>query len=74
MYHQGRTKESSFIRVITTYEMSHTSLEFAQADSSEGVYQLKKESRSLKGATHHRMKDITGHSALMQKSGCHTPF
>jgi hypothetical protein len=36
---------------------------------SEGVYQQKKESRSLKDAIHHHMEDIMGHSALMQKSG-----
>jgi hypothetical protein len=35
---------------------------------SKGVYQRKKESRSLKDAIHHHMEDIMGHSALMQKS------
>jgi hypothetical protein len=49
--------------------MSCTSLEFAQMDYPEGVYQLKKESRSLKDANYHHMEDIMGHSALMQKSG-----
>jgi hypothetical protein len=60
MYHQGQTKESSFMRVVTTYGMSRTSLESIKMDSLEGVYQLKKESRSLKDATHHRMEDIMG--------------
>jgi hypothetical protein len=27
MYHQGRTKESSFMRVVTTYGMNRTSSE-----------------------------------------------
>jgi hypothetical protein len=54
MYHQGRTKESSFIRVVTTYGMNNTSSESAQMDSLEGVYQVK-ESRSLKDVTHHHM-------------------
>jgi hypothetical protein len=67
MYHQGRIKESSFMRVVTTYGMSHTSLEFAQMDSLEGVYQLKKESRLLKDATHHHMEVNMGHSVLMKK-------
>jgi hypothetical protein len=57
------------MRVITTYGMSHTSLESAQTDSLEGVYRLKKESRLLKDATHHHMEVIMGHSVLMQKSG-----
>jgi hypothetical protein len=69
MYHQGRTKESSFMRVITTYGMSHTSSESAQMNSLEDVYQLKKESRSLKDATRHHMEVIMRHSVLMQKSG-----
>jgi hypothetical protein len=48
--------------------MSHTSSESAQMDFSKGVYQLKKESRLLKDATHHHMEVIMGHSILMQKS------
>jgi hypothetical protein len=67
MYHQGRTKESSFMSVVTTYEMSHTSSESGQMDFSEGVYRLKKKSRLLKDATRHHMKVIMGHSVLMQK-------
>jgi hypothetical protein len=55
------------MRVVTTYGMSHTSLEFAQMDSLEGVYQLKKESRLLKDATHHHMEVNMGHSVLMKK-------
>jgi hypothetical protein len=69
MYHQGQIKESSFMRVVTTYGMSHTSSESTQTDSLEDVYQLKKESRSLKDVTHHHMEVIMGHSVLMQKSG-----
>jgi hypothetical protein len=46
-----------------------TSLEFAQMDSLKDVYQLKKEFRSLKDATHHHMEDIMGHFVLMQRSG-----
>jgi hypothetical protein len=36
---------------------------------SEGMYQQRKASRSLNDATHHHMKDIIGHSALMKRSG-----
>jgi hypothetical protein len=49
--------------------MNHTSSESALMVYSEGVYQRKKLSRSLKHAIHHHMEDIMGHSALMQKSG-----
>jgi hypothetical protein len=69
MYHQGRTKESSFTKVITTYGMNRISSESAQMDFLEGVYQLKKESILLKDPTHHHMEVIMGHSVLMQKSG-----
>jgi hypothetical protein len=69
MYHQGQIKESSFIRVVTTNGMSHTSSEFAQTDSLEGVYRLEKDSRLLKDVTHRHMEVIMGHSVLMQKSG-----
>jgi hypothetical protein len=68
MYHQGQIKESSFMRVITTYGMSHTSLESAQMNFSEGVYRLKKELGLLKDATHYHLEVIMGHSVLMQKS------
>jgi hypothetical protein len=66
MYHQGQTKENSFTKVVTTYGMNRTSSESAQMDFSEGVYQLKKESRLLKDATHHHIEVIMGHSVLMQ--------
>jgi hypothetical protein len=56
------------MKVVTTYGMSHNSSESAQTDSLEDVYQLKKESRSLKDATHHHMEVIMEHSVLMQKS------
>jgi hypothetical protein len=49
--------------------MNHTSSESALMVYSEGVYQRKKESRSLKDVIHHHMEDTMGHSALMQKSG-----
>jgi hypothetical protein len=48
--------------------MNHTSSESALMVYLEGVYQQKKESRSLKDAIHHHMEDIMGHSALRQKS------
>jgi hypothetical protein len=68
MYHQGRTKESSFTKVVTTYGINRTSSESTQMDFSEGVYRLKKKSRLLKDVTHHHMEVIMGHSVLMQKS------
>jgi hypothetical protein len=42
MYHKGRIKESSFIRVVITYGMRHTSSESAKTDSLEDMHQLKK--------------------------------
>jgi hypothetical protein len=48
--------------------MNHTSSESALMVYSEGVYQWKKKSRSLKDAIHHHMEDIMGHFVLMQKS------
>jgi predicted ATP-binding protein involved in virulence len=68
MYHQERTNISSFKKVIPTYEMNHTSFESALMVYSEGVYQQKKESRSLKDVIDHHMEDIVEHSTLMQKS------
>jgi hypothetical protein len=55
MYHQERTNISSFKKVVSTYGMNHTSSESALMIYSEGVYQRKKESRSLKDAIHHHM-------------------
>jgi hypothetical protein len=68
MYHQGRTNTSLFKKFVSTYGMTHTSSEFVLTVYSGGVYQWKKESKSLKDAIHHHMEDIMGHSALMQKS------
>jgi hypothetical protein len=65
----GADKRKLIYGVITTYGMSHTSSEFAHTDSLEGVYQLEKDSRLLKDATHRHMEVIMGHSVLMQKSG-----
>ena len=45
------------------------SSESAPMDYSGGVFWLRKQPRSLKDATHHRMEDIMGHSALMLRSG-----
>jgi hypothetical protein len=69
MYHQGRTNASLFKKVVFTYGMTRTSSEFVLMVYSGGVYQLKKESRSLKDAIYHHMEDIMGHSILMQKFG-----
>jgi hypothetical protein len=68
MYHQGRTNASLFKKVVSTYGMTRTSSEFVLMVYSRGVYQLKKESRSLKDAIHHHMED----SALepLEKSPC----
>ena len=69
MYHQGRTKENSSTKVISTYEMSRTSSESALTACSEGVYRPKKASRSSSDATHHHMEDTMEHSALIRRSG-----
>jgi hypothetical protein len=69
MYHQGRTKGSLSIRVVSTYGIHRTSLESALTVYSGDVYQRKKASRSLNDATHHHMEDIMGHSAPMQRFG-----
>jgi hypothetical protein len=46
--------------------MTRTSFEFVLMVYSGSVYQLKKQSRSLKDAIHHHMEDIMGHSVLLQ--------
>ena len=68
MYHQGRTKGSSSTKVVSTYGMSHTSLEFALTAYLEDVYQQKKASRSSNDATHHHMEGTMAHSTLIKKS------
>ena len=67
MYHQGRTKGSSSMKVVSTYGMYHTSLESALMAYSEGVYWQRKATRSSNDATHHYMEDIMGHSALIRR-------
>ena len=57
------------MKVASTYVMNRTSSEFAPMDCLGGVFLLRKQSRSLKDATHHRMEDIMGHSILMLRSG-----
>ena len=68
MYHQGRTSESSSMKVASTYGMNCTSSESALMDYSGGVFQLRKQPRSSRDVTWHHMEDIMGHSALMLKS------
>ena len=68
MYHQGRTKGSSSMKVVCTYGMNYTSSESALTACSEGVYQWKKASRSSSDATHHHMENIMVHSALIRRS------
>jgi hypothetical protein len=48
------------MKVASTYGMNRASTEFALMDCSGGVFQLRKQPRSLKDATHHRMEDIMG--------------
>ena len=68
MYHQGRTKGSSSMKGVSTYEMNHTSSESTQTAYLGDVYQQKKASRSSSDATHHHMEDIMVHFALIQRS------
>jgi hypothetical protein len=68
MYHQGRIKKNSSTGVVSTYRMNCTFSESVVTDYSGGVYQLKKESKSLKDVTHHHMEDTIGHSVHMQRS------
>ena len=49
--------------------MNHTSSEYALMAFSEGVCQLKKESKSLKYVIHHHIEGIMGHSEHMHKYG-----
>ena len=69
IYHHGKTKGSSSMKVVSTYGMNHTSSESALTACSEDVYRQKKASRLQNDATRHHMVDIMGHSALMQRSG-----
>ena len=68
MYHQGRVSGSLSMKVTSTYVMNRTSTEFVLMDYLGCVFQLRKQPRSSRDATHHRMEDIMGHSALIQKS------
>ena len=69
MYHRGKTKGSSSMKVISTYGMNHTSSESALTAYSEDVYRWKKASRSSSDATHHHMEDIMVHSAHIRRTG-----
>jgi hypothetical protein len=69
MYHQGRTKGSSSMKVISTYGISRTSSESALMACSKDVYRQKKASRLSNDAIHHHMEGIMVHSALIQRSG-----
>jgi hypothetical protein len=57
------------MRVVFTYGMIRTSSEFVQMGYSKDVYQLKKESKSLKDAIHHPMEDTMEHSVHIRRSG-----
>ena len=57
------------MKVVSTYGMSHTSLEFALTAYLEDVYQQKKASRSSNDATHHNMEDIMVHFAPTRRFG-----
>jgi hypothetical protein len=65
MYHQGRTKENSFLKVVFTYGIHHTSSESVLMDFSEGVCRQRKAFKLFRSATHHHMEDIMGYSVLM---------
>ena len=69
MYHQGRTKGSSSTKVVSTYRISHTSLESVLMAYLEDVYRQKNASKSLSDATQHHMEGIMVHFALIQRSG-----
>jgi hypothetical protein len=69
MYHQEKIKESSSMRVVSTYGTIRTSLDGAQTCCSEDAYQLKKESKSLNIVTHHPIEFTMGHSKHMQRFG-----
>jgi hypothetical protein len=56
------------MRVVFTYGMIRTSSEFVQMGYSEDVYQLKKESKSLKDVIHHPMEDIMEHFVHIRRS------
>ena len=68
MYHQGKTKGSSSMKVVSTYGMNRTSSESALTAYSEGVYRWKKASRLSNDATRHHMEDIMVCSALIRRS------
>ena len=68
MYHQGKTKGSSSMKVVSTYGINHTSSESTLMAFLEDVYQWKEASRSQNDATHHHLEGIMEHSALIQRS------
>jgi hypothetical protein len=63
------TRKSLFTRVAITYGMNHTFFEYALTGYPGGVYQQKKEWRSLRSATHHHMEVIMELSAHRQRFG-----
>jgi hypothetical protein len=69
MYHQGRTKDNSFMKVVSTYRIHSTSSEYVLMNCSEGVCWQRKAFKLFRSATHHHIEDIMGYSVLMRRFG-----
>jgi hypothetical protein len=69
MYHQGRIRGNSSIKLVATCGMIHISIEFALMDCYEDVSQWKKPQKSWIDVMHHPIEDIMEHSVHMLKFG-----
>ena len=67
MYHQGKIRGSSFMKVVSIYGIHPISFGYAQMGCLEDVYQWA--CRSFKNIIHHHMEVIMGYSILMKKFG-----
>jgi hypothetical protein len=61
----GEDKKKLVMKVVSTYEIRHISLESVLMACLEDVYRQRKTFKSLKDATHHHMEDIMGYSVLI---------
>jgi hypothetical protein len=70
----GEDKKKLVMKVVSTYEICHTSLESVLMACSKDVYRQRKTFKPLKDDTHHHMEDIMGvfctHAKIWQSGFC----
>jgi hypothetical protein len=65
MYHQGRIRGNSSMKLVATCRMIHISIEIALKDCYGDMSQWKKPQKALIDVMHHPMEDIMEHSVHM---------